>query len=141
MATKIKSKNSFLTRIANHLGYRSINNPEFFLNCDTILGQGGATNYFVESYNNREFLKNNRSSIQSIILEFFDSIGENPRNYNYTCFGNPLDEETVSQILAFLYGSKTPKNQGTACDWLVWCAVETEIYNREEEISHRKWEK
>lgn len=140
MTTKVKSKNTFLKKIASHLGEASINSKDFFSNCETILGHGGASNYFVYCYDNKEFLKKNKTLIQEVILNFFDSIGENPRNYDYTCFGQSLDEEIVSEILGFLYGLKIPE-QGQGCDWLVWCAVETEIFNREEEVTARKWSK
>lgn len=138
--TKPQSKNLFLKRIASHIGHSSINTEDFFSDCDNILGQGGATNYFVYCSENKDFLKKNKELVKSIILDLFDSLGESPRTYNYSLYGKPLDEEYVIEILSFLYSSKLPE-QVTACDWLVWSAVENEIYNREEEISNRKWEK
>ena len=139
MTTKVKSKNTFLKKIANHIGYKSIKDADFFNDCETILGQGGASNFFVYCADNREFLKTNKTLIQSKVLELFDSLGESPRTYSYTLFGQPIDEETVVEILAFLYGLKLPE-QGSGCDWLVWCAVESEVFNREEEIATRKWD-
>ncbi len=139
MTTKVKSKNTFLKKVANHLGYKTIKDADFFNDCENILGHGGASNFFIYCADNREFLKKNKTLIQEVILSFFDSIGENPRTYNYSLFGQPLDEEIVSEILGFLYGLKIPE-QGSGCDWLVWCAVETETYNREEEITKRKWD-
>jgi hypothetical protein len=138
--TTTNSKNLFLKRIASHIGHSSINSKDFFSDCDNILGHGGA-NYFIYCSENKDFLKKNKELIKSKILDLFDSLGESPRTYNYTLYGKPLDEEYVVDILSFLYSSKIPKEQGTACDWLVWSAVETEIFNREEEISNRKWEK
>lgn len=140
MKTQTKtSTNAFLKRIASHLGYKSIKNKDFFNECQIMLGHGGASNYFVYCADNREFLKKNKTLVQEVILNFFDSLGENPRGYNYTLFGQPLDEETVAEILGFLYGLKLPE-QGKGCDWLVWGAVETEIFNRELEIFDGKWE-
>lgn len=138
MNTTITDKNAFLKKIASHLGYKSINNKDFISDCETILGHGGASNFFVYCSDNREFLKKTKKLVQSTLLDFFDSLGESPRTYTYTLFGKPIDEEEIAQILSFLYGLKIP-DQGTACDWLVWASVETEIFNREEEIENGKW--
>jgi hypothetical protein len=138
MTTKVKSENTFLKKIASHLGYKTIKDADFFNDCEAILGQGGASNYFVYCSDNKDFLNTNKTLIQSKVLELFASLGESPRTYNYTLFGQPVDEDTVVEILAFLYGLKLPE-QGQGCDWIVWCAVESEVFNREEEIATRKW--
>lgn len=140
MKTQTKtSTNAFLKKIATHLGYKKIKDEGFFHDCQTMLGHGGASNYFVYCADNRDFLKKNKTLIQSVVLDLFDSLGESPRTYQYSLFGQSLDEETVAEILGFLYGLKLPE-QGQGCDWLVWCAVETEIFNREEQILNEKWE-
>jgi len=139
MNMKVKSNNLFLKRIAKHIGV-SFNSEDFFDCCDDIMGQGGASNSFVYSYDNREFLKKNKEIIHENQLEFFDSIGYKPSDYPYTCFGNPLDQDSIDGILGFVYGKKIPE-QGMACDWIVWASVEDEIFRREKEISDRKWEK
>ena len=54
--TTIKT-NTFIKKIANHLGYKNIKDKDFFYDCDTILGHGGASNYFVYCADNKEFLK------------------------------------------------------------------------------------
>lgn len=138
MNTRVKSKNLFLKRIARHIG-NSFSSQDFFESCETIMGQGGASNFFVYCYDNREFLKKNKDLIKEVLLDFFDSIGELPANYPYTCFGQALSQETIDEILGFFYGDKIPV-QGQGCDWLVWASVENEVYSREEEIQRRKWE-
>jgi hypothetical protein len=141
MNATIKSKNLFLKRIASHLGHKSINNKDFISDCKNMLNHGGATNYFIYCYDNKEFLKTNKDLIKSSILQLFEDLGESPRTYNYTLFGKPLDEEVIVEILAFLFSSKIPTEQGGACDWLVWCGVENELFTREEEIQKGKWSK
>jgi hypothetical protein len=139
MNMKVKSNNLFLKRIAKHIGV-SVNSEDFFDSCDAMIGQGGASNYFVYCSDNRDFLKENKDIIHENQMEFFDSIGYKPTDYPYTCFGNPLDQEAIDGILGFIYGKRIPE-QGMACDWLVWASVEDELFRREEEISKRKWVK
>jgi hypothetical protein len=139
VTVKQKSNNLFLKRIAKHMEV-SFNSDDFFDVCESMMNHGGASNCFIYCSENRDFLVKNKEIIHENLMEFFESIGYKPAEYPYTTFGNTLDDETIDEILGFIYGKKVPE-QGTACDWIVWSSVEDEIFRREEEISKRKWDR
>ena len=137
MITKSKTKNLFLKRIAKEIEL-SVNSEDFFEQCEVMIGNGGASNCFVYCSENREFLKKNRELIKEELIQFFNDMGISAFNYDYTCFGQPLDDSFKEEILGFLFGGRIPP-QGTGCDWLVWASVENHLFNREEEITKKKW--